>query len=131
MDALEIEFKRLLRLNDCEAAHKALDRWLEKTNPSRASLAHWRATTFARQGDYKSALSALTNVIHAGEDRNELCRVARAGIYLRLSKWSNALADYDIILSSGLPVVKRSFQASARFMKAYILARQGEGNFAT
>jgi tetratricopeptide (TPR) repeat protein len=129
MNIREIEFKRLLRSNDLKAAATALERWVEKSDRPAASVAHWRALLLERQGNYAAATEVLTKVILAREDINELCRIHRADNRLHQSLLEEALQDYDAIIASPSAVVAEVLLGSARFKKAYILARQGRREF--
>ena len=129
MDTLELEFKRCLRAGDLVRAGQVFESWTKKSRPDIAIATHWKAALVERQGHLSEALAILTNVIDAYQDRFLICRFDRALLFLKQSRWSEALQDFDVILKADEPVVKDAFHGSARFMAAFALARTGDARF--
>ena len=129
MDALEINFTRLLRAGELDAAQAALAKWASHSPMSEAENAVWSSLILSRRGESRASIDLLSAVIDRGGDPFRICLSQRARRFFNLGDFRSALADYRVILGDTAPKVSEIFHLTAQYNAAFCLARLGSPDF--
>jgi tetratricopeptide (TPR) repeat protein len=127
--SLLVQFNQRLFADDFAAARGLLQRMSEHPEATECHVVAWTAAILFREGETDEALAMLDQAIRQNWRDKWICHRERADELVRLSRYREAISDYDAVLADKTPLVVERIHIPARFKKAYALARLGDPEF--